>query len=243
MDLATIIGGVLGFLTVIVVMAVSGSVLMYWDFLSLVIVLGGATFSSIMRWPVSNFITGIHTGLGAIFNRLESPSELIDVIIDLATKARTNSIISLEKEEISNEFLAKGIRLAVDGTDPEMIDEILNEDIQVQKKKLANGRGIYEDMGEACPAFGMIGTVIGLIVIMGNLTDPSKIGPGLAVALVTTLYGALAANMFFIPISKKLKFRSSEEIRNYQIIKTGIQGILTGINPKLIRERLETHLA
>lgn len=242
MDLATILGGVIGTALVFVVMALSGSILMYWDFMSLVIVLGGALCSSMMRWPLQNFIGGVQVGLQAITNSLDDPVALIDRIIDLADKARKNSILSLDGEQIDNEFLAKGVRLAVDGADPEFIKAVMADEIAALRKKLADGRGIFEDMGEACPAFGMIGTVIGLIVIMANLADPSKIGPGLAVALVTTLYGSLIANMFFIPISKKLKYRSTEQVRNYEICRTGVLAILSGMNPKMIRERLETHL-
>ena len=242
MDLATILGGIIGTALVFAVMSLSGSLIMYWDFMSMVIVLGGALCSSMMRWPLKNFIGGVQVGLKAITNKLDEPQALIDRIVDLADKARKNSILSLDGEQIDNEFLAKGVRLAVDGADPEFVNAVLTDEINSLKRKLADGRGIFDDMGEACPAFGMIGTVIGLIVIMANLADPSKIGPGLAVALVTTLYGSLIANMFFIPVGKKLKYRSTEEVRNYEIIKTGVLAILSGMNPKLIRERLETHL-
>ncbi|SMF46892.1 motility protein A [Pseudobacteriovorax antillogorgiicola] len=242
MDLATILGAVIGTITVMVVMILSGSLLMYWDFMSLLIVLGGAAAATMMRWPLNVFLGGVKVGMGALFNNVESSEELIDKIIDLANKARKESILSLEKEVIENPLLAKGVRLAVDGAAPEIIDEILSDDMRVMKKNLADGAAIYDDMGESCPAFGMIGTVIGLIVIMANLADPSKIGPGLAVALVTTLYGAMMANMFFIPIAKKLKYRSREHLTNCLIIKTGVLGILNGINPKLIQQRLETYL-
>ena len=242
MDLASVVGLVLGTVVVMGCMLVSGSLLMYWDLLSLVIVMGGATFASIIGWPLAKVIGAIQVLISAFFNKVEAPSEVIDQIIELSTKARKESILALDKVEVTNDFLAKGVKLAVDGTDPAMIDSIMDEDISNRKRKIADGRGFIEDMGDSCPAFGMIGTVIGLIVIMANLSDPSKIGPGLAVALVTTLYGALAANLFFIPVAKKLKFNGKDEIQNFLIIKTGVLAIVQGTNPNIIREQLSTYI-
>lgn len=242
MDIATLVGTICCFVTVLVVCIVSGSLLMYWDLMSLCVVLIGSLFSVMIRWPLDIYISGLVSGLNALMNKVEPPGELIDKICDLADKARKASILALEKEVIDNQFMAKGIKLAVDGTDPLLLDELLAEDISVTRKKLKNGATLFEDFGEACPAFGMIGTVIGLIVIMANLSDPSKIGPGLAVALITTLYGAAFANMFFIPISKKLSYRTTEEVTGMQIIKTGVISIVRGVNPNLIRERLNAHL-
>jgi chemotaxis protein MotA len=242
-DLATVLGAVVGAAIIMVVMMVSGSLLMYWDFLSLSIVLGGATCATVMRWPLRAFKDGLAVGVTAVISNVEDPQELIDNIVQLAEVARKDSILGLEKIEVQNEFLAKGVRMAVDGTDPELIQQILDDDVEILKENLKNGRGIFEDMADAAPAFGMIGTVIGLIVIMANLTDPSKIGPGLAVALVTTLYGALIANMLFSPLAKKLKYRAGEQIKNCDIIKLGISSMLSGENPRLIRQRLEAFLA
>lgn len=242
MDLATVIGAVFGLVTVLIVMVLSGSLLMYWDFMSIAIVIGGAFFATMMRWPIGTFFNGLKAGLGAVFIGVDTPDDIVSTVLELAGIARKESILALEKVNVENPMLAKGVRLAVDGAAPEIIEEILNDEIMASKKKHSAGITVYEDLGEAAPAFGMIGTVIGLIVIMANLADPSKIGPGLAVALVTTLYGAMAANMFFIPIAKKLKFRAAEHAINGRLIKTGVLGILNGVNPKLIEERLGTVL-
>lgn len=242
MDIATVGGLVVGFALIIVVMILSGDLMMYWDFMSLVIVLGGSICSVLMRWPVNVFVSGLQEGINAILIKVEPPSKVIDDIVNLATTARAQSLLALESIQVDNILLAKGVKLAVDGADPNVIDQMLSEDIKAQKKRFEDGRGVYEDLAEACPAFGMIGTVIGLIVIMANLSDPSKIGPGLAVALVTTLYGALIANMIFVPLAKKLKFRANEELRNFAMIRIGVASILEGLNPRLIRERLEANL-
>lgn len=243
MDIATIAGAVSGTILILICMLMSGSLSMYWDFLSLLIVVGGALASSMMRWPLKNFLGGVKVGLGAVSSKLESQEELVEEVCDLAKKARMESVLALEKVSVENVFLAKGLKLAIDGADPNLINTIMSQEISQLKKRLSDSRGIYEDMGEACPAFGMIGTVIGLIVIMANLADPSKIGPGLAVALITTLYGSLIANMFFIPVSKKLKYRGSEEIKNFEIIRIGILAISEGTNPTLLREQLDSFLS
>ena len=206
MDLATVVGMVFSIITILVVMLMSGSLIMYWDLLSLIIVFFGALFSVLIRWTLKDLGAAVvGSVMSAVFNKVEEPEAIIDIIIDLANKARKESILSLEKEVIET-LLAKGVRLAVDGADPDLIDQIIADDLRILKKRLSDGKGFFDDMAEACPAFGMIGTVIGLIVIMANLADPTKIGPGLAVALVTTLYGSLAANMFFTPIGAKLSF-------------------------------------
>ena len=239
MDLATVIGSVAGTLVVMAVMMVSGSLLMYWDLLSIVIVIGGAACSALVRWPLSVFIAGFVTSLETIFDSTESMSDIIDQIENLANIARKDSLLGLEKVTIENEFMQMGVQMAVDGRAPEAIDQALVEAIGIAKKKYKISRGVLDDMGEAAPAFGMIGTVVGLIVIMANLADPDKIGPGLAVALITTLYGALAANMYFLPLAKKIKYRGDTVALNMEIMRMGLNAILAGDNPRLIRERLE----
>jgi chemotaxis protein MotA len=242
-DFATIIGLAGGTILVVIVMALSGSLMMYWDFLSVLIVMGGAIFSTIIRWSMGKFIRGMTAGLKSMMSDVDDPSELIVLVIDLANKARKESILSLEKVEIKNEFLAKAVKYMVDGLDEDSINDILQTDITSLKKRHLDGRQVYMDLGESAPAWGMIGTVIGLVVIMANLTDPSKIGPGLAVALITTLYGALAANLFFVPIAKKLKYRSEQEVQNLNIIRAGVSAILKGENPRTIQEKLEMCIA
>ena len=151
MDLATVLGAVLGLSTVVAVMIMSGSLLMYWDFMSLIIVLGGAACATMMRWLFDIFLGGFGVGMKAVFNRVEDPEALIQIIIDLANKARKESILALEQEVIDNPILAKGVRLAVDGAAPEIIESILNDEVFVLKRKNNDGVKIFDDFGEACP--------------------------------------------------------------------------------------------
>ena len=242
MDISTLVGFIGCNALLIIVMMMAGSILMFWDVMSIVIVLGGSFFATMIRWPLPNVLRGASAGLKAVKNDVEDANALMDDIVELAQKARKESILALEKVPISNRFLEKAVKLMVDGNDSEMINQVINADIISMNQRHKDGRAFFENMGEATPAFGMIGTVIGLIVIMANLDDPNAIGPGLAVALVTTLYGAMIANMFFIPLAQKLKYRSAEELTNLKIIKAGVNSILAGENPRAIREKLESFL-
>lgn len=242
-DIATLVGLGGGSLLVIVAMNLAGTMLMYWDLTSVVIVIGGSVFATMIRYPMDKFIGGISVAINAFMNGVDSPTDIIDEVTELANTARKQSILALEKVEVKNKVLAQAVRYLVDGYDPGIINEILNFEIVSMVKRHKTARSIFEDLGESSPAFGMIGTVIGLIVIMAYLTDVEKIGPGLAVALITTLYGALVANLIFIPIASKLKYRSEEETVNLKIIRAGIESLAAGENPRMIREKLYTFLA
>jgi len=239
MDLATLIGFLVCTILVMGSMMMGGSLAMYWDLPSLLIVLGGAGFATMMRWPLDKFLGAFKAGLKAVLNDVQKPHDIIENIVQMAEIARKESILALEKAVPNNKFLAQVTKYMVDGYDVNSINKILDLEINALRQRHKDGRGVFEGMAESAPAFGMIGTVIGIVVIMANLNDPSKIGPGLAVALITTLYGSAVANMFFIPISAKLKYRSEEEAQNIEIIREGVNGILAGQNPRAIRERLE----
>lgn len=242
MDLSTIIGTVLGFGLLAVVGIMTGGLLLYWDLTSLIVVVGGASAATLIRWPIPKFINGTKAAIKTVISKTDNASDLIEQIVTLADTARKESVLALEKVQIENKFLSKSVKYMVDGYDTAVISSILNVDITSMHSRHSDGRKVLENMGEACPAFGMIGTVMGLIVIMANLSDPDAIGPGLAVALVTTLYGSLISNLVFIPLAAKLKFRSTEEILNLQIIKQGVVSILAGENPRSIREKLNSFI-
>lgn len=242
MDLSTIIGLIGGSMVLLIVMFMSGPLLMFWDLLSILIVVGGAMFSVMTRWPMKNFLNGLKASLITIKGGGGDTQKLIDEILQLAQVARKGSVLALEKVPIEDKYLAKAIRLMVDGNDPDVINDILEVDIARMRQRHKDGRGVLKNLGEASPAYGMIGTVVGLVVIMANLTDPSKIGPGLAVALITTLYGSLIANMVFIPLTQKLEFRSKVEVANLYVIREGVNSIVNGENPRIVQEKLESYL-
>lgn len=243
MDIGTLVGLVGGTVLIIVSMVIAANIGIFLDLTSVLIVIFGSAFATMIRWPLDKFIGGLKAGLKTISSKSEDPIKTIEVIIELAQTARKESILALEKVNVENPFLAKTVRYLVDGYPPETINEMIDMEIDTLIQRHKDGRGVLENLGESAPAFGMIGTVIGLIVIMANLSDPTAIGPGIAVALITTLYGAIVANLVYIPLAGKLKYRSDEEALAMEIIKEGINGISKGENPKIIRQKLESFIA
>lgn len=243
MDLGTIIGFVGGIGLILTSMLLAGSLAMFSDVLSVIVVFGGAFFATLISFPLDKFLGVFKVLPKTIKGPTESIAEIIDVAVECADTARKGSVLALEKVTIENAFFAKSIRLLVDGYEPDAINDFIDLEIGNLKARHKSFRNIVDQMGEAAPAWGMIGTVIGLIVIMANLSDPNAIGPGLAVALITTLYGAIAANFLFIPLGGKLKYRTDEEVTMMKIIKEAVNSISKGDNPRALRAKLETYMA
>jgi chemotaxis protein MotA len=166
-------------------------------------------------------------------------------LVDFAEKARREGLLSLEQDvmEIDDSFLQRGIQLVVDGTDPELVRNILETKLTFLEERHQKGQDIFSSMGQLSPAFGMIGTLIGLIQMLTNLESPDSLGPGMATALITTFYGIIFANLFFIPITGKLKMRSEEEILMKEVMIEGILSIQAGENPRIVKEKLSAFLA
>ena len=162
--------------------------------------------------------------------------------MELAETARKSGLLALESHEFKNEFLGKGIRLCVDGHDPEFVKRMLGKDISLAIERHDTGKGIFKSIGDVAPAMGMIGTLIGLVQMLSNMDDPKSIGPAMAVALLTTLYGAIIANAFALPLADKLGFRSTEERINKSLILETIAGIQEGLNPRVLGGLLKTYL-
>src|SRR5699024_9370951 len=170
--------------------------------------------------------------------------ELIALFIHLSDRARKEGLLALENEmqDVDDEFIKKGIMLAVDGIEPEVINEILNAEIAAMEDRHHRGRVIVEKAGEYAPAWGMIGTLIGLVLMLSSLDDPASLGPNMAVALLTTLYGTVLANLVFLPMASKLANKTEEEVYVRQIIIEGIIGVQSGQNPRILEEKLGAFL-
>lgn len=242
MDLATILGTLIGSVVILATMLMTGGLQMFWDAPSLVMVLGGAFAATMIRYPLGKFLKVASITINAIKDNNSNPEDLIKELVDISNLVRKNSILALEKVSTNNKHLEKILKVMVDGNDPDTVNGIMDLEIHNLKKRHKLGKQMMDDLAEGSPAFGMIGTVLGLIVIMANLDDPSAIGPGLAVALVTTLYGAMFANLFFAPLAGKLKYRSDVEVNSMLIIKEAVNGILNGVNPRAIEEKLQSYL-
>ncbi len=245
MDLATIIGLCAGFSLIIWALLMGGSVLLFLDVPSLIIVLGGTTAALLSNFPLDRVKGVLGVLRKTLFHKALDPNEVIAKMVTYAERARKEGMLALEEdsEQEPDEFLRKGLRLAVDGTDPQLLEKILATDNGQLEARHKEGRRILEAGGAYAPAFGMIGTLIGLIQMLAKLEDPSSIGAGMAVALVTTFYGALLANVVFLPLAGKLAGRSEEEMLRREMIIDGIMAIQSGDSPRIVEEKLRSFLS
>ncbi|RLE09065.1 flagellar motor protein [Candidatus Aerophobetes bacterium] len=245
MDFTTLIGIASGVGLVLVAIFMGGGISIFINIPSMMITFGGTLGATLINFPFSKVMGVLRVVKNAFFYREISPDEVIKQLVDFATIARREGVLALEQRisSLNDPFLQKGLQLAVDGTPPETIREILRTDIDYLASRHKVGQEIFNAMGTYAPAFGMIGTLIGLIQMLRTLDDPSKIGQGMATALLTTFYGALFANLICLPIAGKLKVRSEEEILSRELIVEGILSIQSGDNPRIVEEKLKAFIA
>ena len=245
MDLATVIGLSLGLMLVFVPILISGMMASFIDVGSIMIVIGGAISAVITSYPLNDFLAMGKIMKNAFFTSQEDITKKVDLLTDLGEKARREGILALERElkGIDDDFMKKAIQLAVDGNEVEVIETVMGTEIEYIEARHKTGKEMMDAMGFFAPAFGMIGTLVGLIQMLQALDDPSNIGAGMSVALITTFYGSLVANVIFIPLANKLDFRSKEEVLMKNLIIVGILSIQSGDNPRVLRDKLETFIA
>jgi chemotaxis protein MotA len=242
MDLATLVGLLGAFGIIITAIVVGGSAIIFVNPPSLLIVVGGTLFAVLMKFPMGHFFSAFKVATKAFFNKPEDPTKLIEEGVQLANIARKEGVLGLEGQDIDNEFLQRGIQLSVDGHEPEFVRAMLGKDINLTIDRHERGQAIFKAIGDVAPAMGMIGTLIGLVQMLSAMDDPKAIGPAMAVALLTTLYGAVIANAFALPIADKLAHRSQEERLNKALILETINAIQEGLNPRVMEELLKTYL-
>lgn len=242
MDLATLLGLLIAFGFIIGAIATGGSMILFVNIPSILIVLGGSIAVVLMQFTVGQFFGAFRVAMKAFFHKSENPNELIQQAVSLANIARKEGMMALESQEIENPFLNKGIQLCVDGHPPDLVRNMLSKDINLTIQRHEIGQKIFKAFGDIAPAMGMIGTLIGLVQMLANMDDPKSIGPAMAVALLTTLYGAVIANAFALPIADKLALRSDEEKMSRTLILETISGIQEGMNPRVLEELLKTFL-
>jgi chemotaxis protein MotA len=243
MDISTVAGLVLAVLAIIGSILYGSPLTIFIDIPSISVVIGGVTAATLIKWPMEYVKSLVTVFLKSIFNTTPNPKAMIEEIQKLAETARRESVFALEKVPVEDKFLKKAVTLAADNRPPEVITSILSLEIAAMEERHMKGIDILEGMGSDGPAFGMIGTLIGLVQMLQNMSDPSSIGPAMAVALLTTFYGSVIANVFTIPVAAKLKFRSKQESTKMNIIVAGVLGIVAGENPRVIREKLDSFLS
>ena len=247
-DLLTPIGITLGFIMIIVAITsnagVSG-VMSFFDFASIFIVLGGLVGSLLINFKKEEIKLFTRVFKESFYKTDQRLPDLIQLFVQLSERARREGILALENEleEVEDPFIRKGIYLAVDGLEPEVINDILTAEVIAMEERHEKGRAIVEKAAEYAPAWGMIGTLIGLVLMLGNLQDPSTLGPNMAVALLTTLYGTVLANLVFGPMASKLENKTEEEVFIKQIIIEGVIGVQSGQNPRILEEKLSAFLS
>lgn len=242
MDIATLIGILGAFGIVVAAMVTGGDVGVFVNVPSLLIVLGGSLFVVLMKFPLAHFL-GLAKVAGKAFKfKSVKPEDIIAETVDLADAARKGGLLSLEDKEVSSDFMQRGIQLLVDGHDPDIVRTLLNKEKTLTSERHEYGSDIFKAIGDVGPGMGMIGTLIGLVQMLSNMSDPKSIGPAMAVALLTTLYGAMMATMFALPVSDKLDARKAEEELNQSLIIDGLLAIQAGQNPRVIEQMLRNYL-
>jgi chemotaxis protein MotA len=242
-DLATLIGilGAIGF--IVMAMIQGGDIGMFINMPSILIVFGGTLFVVLSQVTLGQFF-GVGKVAGKAFMfKIDTPESLIEKVVEMADAARKGGFLALEEAEIDNPFMQKGVDMLVDGHDVEVVRETLGKDIKMTTERHEFGSTLFKSMGDVAPAMGMIGTLIGLVAMLSNMDDPKAIGPAMAVALLTTLYGAFLANVVCLPIAVKLANRAVEEELNQKLVLDGIVGIADGQNPRVIEGILKNYIA
>lgn len=242
MDLATLIGLVAAIGIILASIITGGDISMFINVPSVLVVVGGTVGAVMMKFTLAQFFGAFKVAMRAFIFKLDKPEELIAMTVDMANEARKGGLLALEGKETENEFMAKGIQMMVDGHEPDVVRQTLASDLNAALERHDVGKSIFKSIGDAAPAMGMIGTLIGLVQMLSNMSDPASIGPAMAVALLTTLYGAVIANVFALPIADKLGLRANEERMVQSMIIDGLQGIQEGRNPRVIEEILKTYL-
>ena len=245
MDIATITGIVSAFGLVLTSMALGPGVMAFVNVPSVLIVVCGTVGATLIAYPLTEVFGVGGVVMNAFTYKLQNPQVVIPQLVDFAGKARRDGILALEAAaaEIDDAFTSRGIQLAVDGQEPDAIEGIMQTEIDKVRGRHKKGVDILTTMGTFAPALGLIGTLIGLIGMLQNMSDPSSIGPAMAVALLTTLYGAILAFVLFAPIASKLETRTKVEVAHKTLAIIGVESILKGDNSMVIQSKLDAYLS
>ncbi len=245
MDISSIIGVVSGVGFILGTILLGGSIVAFINIPSILIVMGGTIAATMIGYPLADFLGVFKAGMKIFIFKLEPAEGIIGNLIETSNKARKGGLLSIEGDiaSTSDPYLAQALQMTVDGVKTADIAAIMQKKMQLTKKALDTGADMLSSMGAYAPAFGMIGTLIGLVQMLANLDDPSSIGPKMAVAMITTFYGAVMANLFFIPMSDKLSGRNEEQMVNMNIIFEGIISIREGEHPKLMEDKLNIYIS
>jgi chemotaxis protein MotA len=245
MDIATILGIIFGFVVIIGTILHEGKLAIFFNIPAIAIVFGGMTCATMIHFSMKQFLGIFSVVKKTLLHKTIPPQELIQKMVNYAAINRRDGALALEKEieKIKEPFLVKGMQMLIDGQDEESIRELMDMEIQYLEERHSMGKKILDFMGSSCPSFAMVGTLIGLISMLSNMKSPDEIGAGMAVALVCTFYGALLANLVFLPLGGKLGQYSKAEKISMEMIVAGITAIVKGESPTGVREKMQVFIS
>jgi chemotaxis protein MotA len=243
MDIATVIGLFGGTVLIVSAIVLGGSAIIFFNIPGVLIVFGGTIAACFIKFSMAEVINSVKVAMNAFTFKTEPADAIIEKMISYSKIAKKEGMIALEKEKPKDKFSAKALQYLSDGFDEENIVDMLKKDIQLTTQRHTTGQKVFKGMGASAPAFGMIGTLIGLVQMLASMDNPSAIGPAMAVALLTTLYGALLANLVFLPLADKLAFRTQQEQEKNNIILEGALGICRGSTGMVLEEALKIYLS
>ncbi|MDR3122069.1 MAG: motility protein A [Clostridiales bacterium] len=248
MDIASIVGLVFGFLAIVISISIDdgpGALLAFVNMPSVFITVGGGLAATMISYKLADFIRMMKICANIFSAKESSKEDMIRTLVDLSNKARREGLLALEAEQdkIGDDFVKQSLQLVVDGVEPGTIRESMELELANLEGRHSIGRSIFKTMAAQFPAWGMIGTLIGLINLLGSLDDPSAVGPAMAVALITTFYGSILANYVCNPVAEKLGMKSKNEIQVKEMIIEGILSIQAGENPRIMEHKLKTFLS
>jgi len=243
MDLATIIGLASGSVLILASIVIGGSALIFINIPGLLIVVGGTLATTFIKFTMADVIGSINVAMKAFTVKMEAPENIINEMVEFTRIAKKEGLIALEKETPADPFSGKALRYLSDGYDEGLIADMLNKDIRLMRQRHTTGQNVFKGMGDSAPAFGMVGTLIGLVQMLASMSDPASIGPSMAVALLTTLYGAVLANLVALPLADKLSLRSEQESLNKSIVMEAAIAINRGVSPMVLEESLKIFLS
>ncbi|MEE2987608.1 MAG: MotA/TolQ/ExbB proton channel family protein [Nitrospinota bacterium] len=244
MDIATLVGIIAGVGLVLVSILMNSGLSLFWSAPSAAIVCGGTVAATLIAYPMNELLRVMGLFIRVFFGKKSDLQELIETMVAVCNIARKGGVLAIESKlkEIDNDFLKKGLEMTVDGKDEATVISMMKREIKQIQKSHKDGWEIFGTMGAFAPAFGMIGTLIGLIQMLADLSDIGSVGPKMAVALITTFYGAVLANLIFIPMTVKLKRRSSSDTLEMNLVLEGVKYIRKGVNPTFMKDVLENYL-
>lgn len=244
MDIATLVGAVAGFLLIATAIFLGGGAGAFVNVPAVLITVGGTASATLVHFPLGEVMKIFSIVKRTISVNLPESENVLNQMTDYAKVVRRDGVLALEDRlsQLDDEFLRKGLQLVIDGEESEEVRKIMLLELDALEQRHSLGINILSFMGDASPAFGMIGTLIGLVQMLRQLDDPSSIGTGMATALLTTFYGSLLANLFFIPLAGKLRTRSKQEVTVREMMIEGLVGIQDGLNPSELRDRMASFL-